>query len=236
MKREELKQYDGKEGRPAYIAYQGKIYDATKSKFWSGGSHMGNHKAGEDLTASLSLAPHGEELLQRLELVGELEEDRPDYGSLDASGDKFFENKEKLRLLYKKYHPHPIMIHFPLGLYFFGALMEFLFLFTKNSTFEWAAFYALVVAAVTTFPAVFSGLFSWWINYESTLTHIFKVKLYFSMVLIATGTAVALMRFFVPDIAGRGDIVCLAYNALIFANFPIAALIAKYGGMITWPS
>ena len=37
MKLEELKQYDGKEGRPAYIVYKGDIYDVTGSygiAFW----------------------------------------------------------------------------------------------------------------------------------------------------------------------------------------------------------
>ncbi len=29
--REELKKYDGKNGRPAYIAYKGKVYDVSDS-------------------------------------------------------------------------------------------------------------------------------------------------------------------------------------------------------------
>jgi len=44
---EELKQYDGKDGRPAYIAYKGK-----------------------DLTEKMAQAPHGEETLERVKPVG----------------------------------------------------------------------------------------------------------------------------------------------------------------------
>ncbi len=72
---EEIRQYDGKEGRPAYIAYKGKVYDVTKSFLWPGGRHMALHQAGEDLTEALSEAPHGEEFIFRFPVVGYLKED-----------------------------------------------------------------------------------------------------------------------------------------------------------------
>ena len=67
---EELKQYDGKNGKPAYIAYQGKVYDVSQSKLWSEGDHMGLHEAGKDLTDDIDLAPHREEVLERAKLIG----------------------------------------------------------------------------------------------------------------------------------------------------------------------
>jgi len=69
---EELKQYDGREGRPAYIAYKGKVYDVTDSYLWIDGDHQGQHVAGKDLTEEMSLAPHGEDTLGRVKLVGVL--------------------------------------------------------------------------------------------------------------------------------------------------------------------
>ncbi len=68
----ELEEYNGKNGKPAYIAYKGKVYDLSQSAFWGGGDHMGMHQAGRDLTEELELAPHGEENLGRVKLVGEL--------------------------------------------------------------------------------------------------------------------------------------------------------------------
>ncbi|HEX9113800.1 MAG TPA: CopD family protein, partial [Nitrospirota bacterium] len=41
-----LCQFDGKDGRPAYFAYKGIIYDATKSRLWKNGSHLSKHAAG----------------------------------------------------------------------------------------------------------------------------------------------------------------------------------------------
>jgi predicted heme/steroid binding protein len=69
---EELKQYDGKNGRPAYIAYKGKVYDVTDSFLWIDGDHQGEHQAGRDLTEEISLAPHGEEELGRVPIIGVL--------------------------------------------------------------------------------------------------------------------------------------------------------------------
>jgi len=69
---EELKQYDGKGGRPAYIAYKGKVYDVTESYLWTNGDHQGQHEAGKDLTEEIALAPHGEEMLQNVKLIGVL--------------------------------------------------------------------------------------------------------------------------------------------------------------------
>ena len=68
----ELEEYNGKNGKPAYVAYQGKVYDISQSSLWSGGEHMGMHQAGKDITEELELAPHGEELLERVKLIGVL--------------------------------------------------------------------------------------------------------------------------------------------------------------------
>ncbi len=57
----ELSRFDGREGRPAYVAYKGIVYDMTRSKLWRNGSHLAKHAAGNDLTDFLTNAPHGED-------------------------------------------------------------------------------------------------------------------------------------------------------------------------------
>ncbi len=69
---EELAKFDGSDGNPAYVAYQGKVYDVSDSSFWIGGDHLGSHQAGKDLTDELDIAPHGPENLDRVKLVGVL--------------------------------------------------------------------------------------------------------------------------------------------------------------------
>lgn len=68
----ELSSFDGKDGRSAYFAYKGKIYDVTSSILWKDGSHMKKHLAGQDLTEMLKTAPHGEEKIFEMHEVGEL--------------------------------------------------------------------------------------------------------------------------------------------------------------------
>jgi len=69
---EELAKYDGRDGRPAYIAFKGKVYDVSDSAFWMGGDHLGSHQAGKDLTEEIDLAPHGPENVDKVKLVGVL--------------------------------------------------------------------------------------------------------------------------------------------------------------------
>ena len=67
---ESFSRFDGKEGRPVYIAHQGKVFDVTNSKLWKTGEHMKRHPAGRDLTAEIGAAPHGTEVLERYPQVG----------------------------------------------------------------------------------------------------------------------------------------------------------------------
>ena len=68
--REELARYDGRGGRPAYVAFKGTVYDVTAAPSWAHGIHFAEHRAGADLTEHLVAAPHGEGLLEDLPIRG----------------------------------------------------------------------------------------------------------------------------------------------------------------------
>jgi predicted heme/steroid binding protein len=67
----ELSQFNGKNGKPAYVGYKGKVYDLTDSSQWIDGDHMG-HMAGQDLTEEMEIAPHDEVVMDKLKIVGVL--------------------------------------------------------------------------------------------------------------------------------------------------------------------
>jgi len=75
VSQQELASNDGKNGKPAWFAYKGKVYDVTDSSFWMDGQHMSMHDAGKDLTEELDMAPHSSENFDRdnIKLVGDLE-------------------------------------------------------------------------------------------------------------------------------------------------------------------
>jgi len=72
MTLDDLRHFDGAENRPAYFAYQGKVYDVCLSKVWKGGTHFKKHHAGDDLTDILKTAPHDEDKILKMPVVAEL--------------------------------------------------------------------------------------------------------------------------------------------------------------------
>jgi len=56
---EELSKFDGKEGRKAYVAVDGIVYDVSANRHWKGGVHTQCQKSasGRDLTEMLKVSP-----------------------------------------------------------------------------------------------------------------------------------------------------------------------------------
>lgn len=66
----ELLEFDGTNGKDAYIAVNGYVYDVTDSDDWRNGGHNG-FQAGRDLTAAITTqSPHGTSFLDRIPLIG----------------------------------------------------------------------------------------------------------------------------------------------------------------------
>ena len=69
---DQLKQFDGKHGNPAYVAVDGILYDVSNVGPWKNGDHNG-YSAGNDLTDIIkNKSPHGVKNLEGLPIVGKL--------------------------------------------------------------------------------------------------------------------------------------------------------------------
>jgi len=68
---EELAMYDGKDGMDAYITVNGVVYDVTGVAAWNGGTHNGG-MAGTDVSELINSAPHGDGVLDDLDIVGSI--------------------------------------------------------------------------------------------------------------------------------------------------------------------
>jgi len=66
---EELSQYDGSNGKPVYVAVDGKVYDLSKEAKWTGGTHFGL-TAGKDLTAQFNSCHGMSQIIDNLPQVG----------------------------------------------------------------------------------------------------------------------------------------------------------------------
>ena len=66
-----LRIYNGRQGQKAYIAYKGNVYDVTE--LFQEGEHR-SCIAGNDLTDVLEMMPHGDEVVGRFAVVGQMED------------------------------------------------------------------------------------------------------------------------------------------------------------------
>lgn len=62
---------NGHDKPEVWVAYNGYIYDVTKSKLWRNGKHY-EHWAGQDLTEELKDAPHTEKVFDKFKIIGKL--------------------------------------------------------------------------------------------------------------------------------------------------------------------
>ena len=231
MDKEELSRHDGsEEGRKTYVAYEGKIYDVSESKLWRKGVHVKAHKAGNDLTKAMTAAPHGPEVMERYGVVAELVE-----GKSEKSSSGFREAPPWAQRILDE-HPHPISVHFPIALCLVAAIFTGLGIMMNIPSLERAASYNLAFAALTTPPAIATGVLSWYYNYNSVWTHIYRMKVFLSILLVILLSTICVLYFFFPVEPGGKGVWYWIYSALVVASAPTVVGLGYYGGKITFPS
>jgi len=62
---------NGQDKPDIWVAYQGLIYEVTRSRLWRDGKHY-EHWAGQDLTDELKDAPHTEKVFDKFTVIGRL--------------------------------------------------------------------------------------------------------------------------------------------------------------------
>jgi predicted heme/steroid binding protein/uncharacterized membrane protein len=223
---EELLSHNGKDGKPVCIAFQGKVYDVSKSPLWSKGLHMNRHPSGKDLSGEISAAPHGTEVFERYPQVGVLKKGTPE---------ELKHLPPILQTLLQKFpmarrHPHPMIVHFPLAFLMGSSLFVLLFLLFRKPPFEITSFYLLILGAISSPFAMVTGLFTWWVNYRLKLTLFVKRKIQLSILLLILEIVVIIWRVSDPAMSNP------LYFILIILLTPMVGLLGYYGGQMTFPA
>ncbi|BCJ97830.1 cytochrome b5 domain-containing protein [Anaerocolumna chitinilytica] len=69
----ELSEFDGSNGKPAYVAVNGTVYDVSDKAAWAGGTHFAGLRAGNDLSGQFASCHRGmAAMLEQLPVVGSL--------------------------------------------------------------------------------------------------------------------------------------------------------------------
>lgn len=228
---DELKAYDGRNNRRAYIAYKNQVYDVTESPFWQNGEHQGMHRAGMDLTSALAGAPHGDEVFKNFPVVATLQNEEPiKKKELPSSQDL----KSKLRIFYNKYHPHPMTVHFPIALHLFAAGFDIAFLINSKEAYPLIVFYSFFIATVMGFFAMIPGMLSWWVNYNLSTKKPFVIKIIVSVITLILGVLAIGIYLENPNVAYGYTTPSIIYHTIILLTGINVIILGYYGGKISW--
>lgn len=215
----ELSQYDGKEGRPVYFAFKGKVYDATNSRLWKTGKHGTGHLAGTDQTEVFAKAPHGEAVFSRLPILGYL-------AKKETPGQLLLRRLDAL-------HPHATLVHLSIA-YTIAAPFAFTgWILSGRQVFDEITFYLLILGMITVPLSFMTGIISWIVNYETKAARVFNVKFALGVILFLSILGTFLWRLVGADsVLTQPD----SYFFLTFLviQFALALLADFYGKRIVY--
>jgi predicted heme/steroid binding protein/uncharacterized membrane protein len=227
---ETLSQYDGKDGKPAYIAYKDRVIDVSESPRWKGGTHMQRHQAGHELNTDIQAAPHGPEVLDRYPQVAVLKAATTPERPIPA-----FLSALLVRYPVLRRHPHPMTVHFPIVFMISTTVFSLLYVLTGYVPFEVTAFHCLGAGILMTPVAIITGLYAWWLNYMARPIRRVTIKRRLSFSLFVVAAVAFIWRLMVPDILSNLSGTGIVYLVLVLALTPFVLVIGWHGGQLTFP-
>lgn len=229
---EELADQNGGEDKPALVAVDGKVYDVSASKRWIRGNHMKRHQAGRDLTDEIQGAPHGTEVLDRVAMVGNyVPASRELSVGLKGKIDAWLDEHPFFRR-----HPHPAVVHYPVGMLSVAPVFYFVGLATGSARTEWAAYCSLIIGLLSIPAAMTTGYFTWWMNYDTSDSPIIRMKRRLAWIALFVGIFSCSVRtILVVDPLRITDIFVMIYLSTLLILAVLASYVGFLGGKLTFP-
>jgi len=226
---EELSEFNGKDGKPVYIAHQGRVIDVSNSRVWKGGLHMKRHHAGNNLTTEIQAAPHGTEVLEKYPQVGVLKK---------GTGERELPKALSwllARVPMLRRHPHPMTVHFPIVFTFSTTIFNILYVITRIKAFEITALHCLGIGILFTPVAITTGFYTWWLNYQAKPVRSVIIKRPLSIILFVLQIVAFIWRIKVPGILDSWGVASVIYFLLVISFFPLVTVIGWFGAQMTFP-
>jgi len=129
-------------------------------------------------------------------------------------------------------HPtHPMFVHFPIALTGAAFLFILFAYWRRSSSLEQTAFANMVLAALSTVVAGFTGVMDNIKNYEGAAPNA-PVKIILATTLFLLTTTISIVRYRNPEIFQKGN--KLLYMSSYGLSFGIALVLAFLGGVILY--
>lgn len=229
--KEELEKFSGKDSQKAYVAAHGRVYDVSSSKMWKNGKHMNRHEAGNDLTDALAAAPHGAEVLQRFEQVGELKEESE---AVEMPVPRFIQNFMEKYPFFKR-HPHPMVVHFPMTFYITCSLfLLWYYLLNPDVSFLHSILYLHVLGSISLPFALFTGWLSWKVNYLGKPMGHIRWKIFLSSLVVVFDVIVMVAMLNDVNVLASPSGIEILLPIFVISYMPIVAIIGYHGGQLVY--
>jgi len=129
-------------------------------------------------------------------------------------------------------HPlHPMVVHFPIALTGAAFLFILLAYWKNNPSLEWAAFANIVLAALSTLVAGFTGFMDNLNAYEGQAPNA-GAKITLAILLFVLTTSVSVVRYRTPNLFQTAN--RFFYISLYGISFLVAFTLAFLGGVILY--
>ena len=229
--KKDLEQYHGKDGKSAYVAVDGKVYDVSESRLWKNGIHMNRHHAGHELSDSFEAAPHGKEVLQKFPEKGTLKKVQkepempvPKWIAKFLNAYPFF-----------KRHPHPMVVHFPMTFFITASLfLLWYYIFNPVPSLIDAILYMHILGTISLPFAILTGWLSWKVNYLGKPIGYITRKIILTGIVVVFDVIVLITFIQQPEILISPQGMQLLIPIFIISYLPIVSIIGHHGGQLVY--
>ena len=226
----ELAEFNGENGKPTYIVYDGKVYDVSGSKLWRKGQHMNRHRSGTDLTGDMQAAPHDSSVLERFTQVGIFKQPVVEEQAIPQPIAWLIN-----RFPFLRRHPHPMTVHFPIAFVLATTCFNILYLATGARSFEITALHCLAAGILFTVVGIVTGIYTWWLNYMAKPLKAVRIKLPLTIVMLVVEVVIFIWRVLTPGILDALNLGSVVYFLLVLSLLPMIVVIGWYGASMTFP-
>ena len=166
-----------------------------------------------------------------------VEEEKPAPAETAEPKPKVKEKRTLLDLLgalVLKLHLHPITVHTPNGVLPMAILFMVLAIFFNYPVFEQPAFFSLTFVLAVLPGVVLTGYLEWQLRYKGAKTFLFIVKIFCSLIVLATVSTLVIWRFVDPGVAGAESPYRMIYLGCGGISLVAAGIAGHLGGKLVF--